>query len=518
MAVGRDSPSVFQRRILPEGARLAGWAWLTHALGLQAPVRGPQCISSKHVRGGRRSEGPWTVLDKRYWPGETISDHLSFALRRESLDLLVLKRVFEAVGPKEIEAFVRATPTGATSRRAWLLFEKLTRRDLDLPDAAAISAVNVLDPRRYIAGEPRLSRRHRVNDNLLGVASFCPIVRRTEALERLMEQDLANEVRRIAKDGDARLVARATSFLLLADSRASFNIEGENPPRDRLERWGEAVLETGRAPLTLDEILRLQGVLAENDRFLRPGLRERGVFLGERARDGAPVPEFVGARPQDLGGLIDGLLDANRRMQEAGIDPVLQAAATAFGFVYVHPFQDGNGRIHRCLIHHVLAERGFTPGGLVLPVSSAMLDRIEEYRAALRAHTSPLMPSIDWRPTLDLNVEVMNDTADLYRYFDCTGVAEFLYSCVAQAVREDLPREIDYLRRRDDALRAIRETVAMPERMADDFLAFVRRNKGALPARRRRKEFRELSDREVATMESIVKDAFDGFDDAPAVS
>ena len=25
------------------------------------------------------------------------------------------------------------------------------------------------------------------------------------------------------------------------------------------------------------------------------------------------------------------------------LDPVLQAAATAFGFVYVHPFQDGNG-------------------------------------------------------------------------------------------------------------------------------------------------------------------------------
>jgi Fic family protein len=43
------------------------------------------------------------------------------------------------------------------------------------------------------------------------------------------------------------------------------------------------------------------------------------------------------------------------------------AAATAFGFVYVHPFQDGNGRIHRCLVHHVLAERKFTPpGGLEL--------------------------------------------------------------------------------------------------------------------------------------------------------
>ncbi|HIP51694.1 MAG TPA: hypothetical protein EYG94_06355 [Campylobacterales bacterium] len=30
----------------------------------------------------------------------------------------------------------------------------------------------------------------------------------------------------------------------------------------------------------------------------------------------------------------------------------------AFSFVYIHPLEDGNGRIHRYLIHHVLAERG----------------------------------------------------------------------------------------------------------------------------------------------------------------
>ena len=67
-----------------------------------------------------------------------------------------------------------------------------------------------------------------------------------------------------------------------------------------------------------------------------------------------------------------------------GLDPVLQAAATAFAFVHVHPFQDGNGRLHRCLIHHVLAERKFTPAGMVFPVSSVMLDRIDEYRSTLQ--------------------------------------------------------------------------------------------------------------------------------------
>ena len=55
----------------------------------------------------------------------------------------------------------------------------------------------------------------------------------------------------------------------------------------------------------------------------------------------------------------------------------------------------GNGRLHRCLIHHVLMERKFTPPGMVFPVSSVMLKRIEQYRDTLQAHSSPLMNFID---------------------------------------------------------------------------------------------------------------------------
>ena len=145
------------------------------------------------------------------------------------------------------------------------------------------------------------------------------------------------------------------------------------------------MLQAGRNTLTLDEIIRLHNVLIEDTRFVQPGLRPDGVFLGERDHVGDPLPEFIGARPQDLADLMAGLLDANDRMRDDGLDPVLQAAATAFGFVYVHPFEDGNGRLHRCLIHHVLAERRFTPTGMVFPVSSVMLDRIDDYRTTLQA-------------------------------------------------------------------------------------------------------------------------------------
>jgi hypothetical protein len=210
-----------------------------------------------------------------------------------------------------------------------------------------------------------------------------------------------------------------------------------------------------------------------------------------------------------------GLLEANNRMREDELDPVLKAAATAFAFVYIHPFQDGNGRMHRCLIHHVLAERKFTPPGMVFPVSSVMLDRIDDYRNTLQGHSGPLMPFIEWRPTPLRNVEVLNDTADLYRYYDCTEEAEFLYSCVRRTVDEDLPREIAYLRRHGEAIRRIMDVVEMPDRIAEDLVWYVRENKGTLAKKRRRGEFKKLRDDEVALIEGIVREVFQS--ETPAV-
>jgi hypothetical protein len=516
MRLETSRTTIFQDRSIPAGARLTGWAALVQALGVSVPARRLSCVSEQHVRGSQRDEGDWTVFDKRYWPGDTFADHLSFALRHENIDLLILKRIFDAVPKAEVEATIQAAPTGIPARRAWYLYELLTGRTLEVDDASATSSIDLLDPKAYFTGKPRLSKRHRVRDNLLGNGRFCPIIRRTKALESALQLDLAAKALETVGRTGARLVARAASFMLLADSRASFEIEGERPPRNRLERWGRAVLQAGKNRLTLEEILRLHGVLIEDTRFVQLGLRTDSVFLGERNHQGDPMPEFIGARPEDLPDLMAALLAANDRMRDDGLDAVLQAAASAFGFVYVHPFADGNGRMHRCLIHHVLAERKFTPPGMIFPVSSVMLDRIDDYRTTLQNHSGPLMTFIDWRTAPNRNVEVQNDTADLYRYYDCTAAAEFLYACVRRTVEHDLPDEIDYLRRHDEAIHRIMEAVEMPDRLAENLVMFIRQNHGTLSKNRRAGDYKELRDDEVTRLEEIVRDAFDGFGGAAA--
>jgi hypothetical protein len=70
--------AMFQNSTVPRGARLAGWAALTHALALAAPVKRPSCVFEQHIGGNRRQERLWSVFDRRYWPGDTLGerDHL----------------------------------------------------------------------------------------------------------------------------------------------------------------------------------------------------------------------------------------------------------------------------------------------------------------------------------------------------------------------------------------------------------------------------------------------------------
>jgi hypothetical protein len=231
--------------------------------------------------------------------------------------------------------------------------------------------------------------------------------------------------------------------------------------------------------------------------------------LGVAPQTQAPIPDHVSARPEDLDSLMEGLV-AFDQSASGGLDPVLAAAVLSFGFVYIHPFTDGNGRIHRYLMHHVLARRGFNPPGIHFPVSAAILARIDEYREVLESYSRRLLPHIRWEPTPDGNVRGYNDTADFYRFFDATPHAEFLYACVRQTIEEDLPNETSCLERFDRFRAGVEAIADMPDRMLNNLLGFLRRNGGQLSNRAREREFVALTSEEVRRIEELYAEAFEG--------
>jgi hypothetical protein len=491
---------------LPEPGKPVGYAALIDKFGLQVPLPSQlTLISARHVK---TTTDPWQILTPRHEPADTLAGQLTFAIKWEGVQLGVLAALFRAVEPQKIAEVVSGTPTGAFSRRIWFLYEWLTGRELDLPPVGKVKAIPVINPElQYgLTGGVSVSRQKVIN-NLPGTVAFCPLVRRTPALEQFRESQLSQQAREISGRTHPDILARAAAFLLLSDSKSSFQIEGEQPPAKRIARWGQAINEAGQIQLSRQELERLQRVVIGDARFVHLGLRDIGGFVGSHNRNSAePIPEHISARPEDLPNLVDGLVAYERQALAGALDPVIAAAVVAFGFVYIHPFEDGNGRLHRWLIHHVLARGGFNPPGLIFPISAVILRRLEEYRLVLESYSKPLLDLIDWRPTRDGNVKVLNDTADYYRYFDATRHAEFLANCVAETIEHDLPDEVRYLEAYDRFAKRLEDLVDMPAKSLGLLWRFLQQNEGRLSARARAKEFAELTDDEAKQVEEVFKD------------
>jgi len=498
---------VFHNRTLPEPAQLAGYAWLIERYGLKVPLPSRLAgISAVHHTVDTPS---WLLLTPRHAPEPTLADHLTFSAKWEGIDLSVLKALANVVPTNELEVAIRATPNGQYMLRHWFLFEWLTGKTLDVPDSGTKrSIVLALDPDQQCAlirGE--LSARHRVQNNLPGTPAFCPLVKLTPGIERARARQLDQRVREVIGRTSADVIARAAAFLQLSDSKASFAIEKETPSPDRTARWARAIGRAGVESVSAGNLVALQRVLIEDARFVAMGLRTEGGFIGEHDRDTrAPLPEHVSARHQDLVSLMHGIEAYDTRVREHGFDPVVAAASLAFGFVYIHPFVDGNGRLHRWLIHHVLAAMNYTPDGVVFPVSEPMLREIATYKRVLESYSCELLPHIRWEPTDKGNVEVLNETADFYRYFDATVHAEFVYHCVEETVDRDLPNEVAWLHAYDRFVGGVQEVVDMPSNTVDLLHTFLRQNKGRLSARARDKEFKALSAHEVESIERLFSE------------
>ena len=95
--------------------------------------------------------------------------------------------------------------------------------------------------------------------------------------------------------------------------------------------------------------------------------------------------------------------------------------------------------------HHVLADRGFAPKGIVFPVSAVIFDYIEKYRQTLQSVSEPIMDFIEWETDEKLNIKILNDTIVLYQFFDLTKNCEFFYDVVKTTIEKNLPEEIAFL-------------------------------------------------------------------------
>ena len=491
--------------------RPAGYAFLLEKLGIVGIPNWHRSLVSTtgmyftKIQDGYRDE----VFRSQYWPGDTIGDHLEFALKYDGINLALLARIFEKVGSDALIEYIKTKPTGKYARRIWFFYEFLTENQLPIDDMTTGNYVDALETNDYFTVQNgERSPRHRIVNNLLGPRSFCPVVRKTEKLLELDSAVLQKRCEEIVTAYSPQLLRRALSYLYKKETKSSFEIEQVKSNASRTEKF-IASLELAEQEDFCEKsrLIELQNRIVD-PRFADNDYRVTQNYVGQTVGYQKELIQYVCPKPEDLPSLMEGLLACHDRMKTGGIPPVIHAAVIAYGFVFLHPFEDGNGRIHRFLIHNILALQQMVPRGLMFPLSAVMLKSPEEYDGSLEAFSKPLLQVIDYQLDELGSMTVEGESAPWYSSMDMTAQAEALSEFVRRTIEEELVQELDFLANYDATKKAIQDIIDMPDRLIDLFIQLCLQGNGKLSARKRASHFGFLTDEELDAMERSVKDSY----------
>lgn len=514
-----------------------GFKWIAEHTGI-APVQPFRILSSlgstrrSSIEDGFRHE----VYPAQFTPAPTIPAHLAFALKYEVVHLEFLSRIFSAIDPGILAHWIRSEPTGAFARRACFLYEWLTAKRLHAPDVTGGNYVDALQADKYLtAARPQNNQRWRVRDNLPGTPIFCPVVYRTPGAENASRYDCAESLKELEVEYGPELLMRSAVWLTIKESRASFAIEHEEDQVDRIRRFAAAMEQRcgqSEDPLDREALTALQtDILGEV--ATRYGMRRSPVFVGHTAVY-SEIVDYVAPHWNDTDALLQGLRQclAKTRSQSS----VLRAAVASFGFVYIHPMADGNGRISRFLVNDVLRRDGAVPAPFILPISATITNTSSAkvgYDRALEQFSRPLMRTYKSSCTFgkdrtyddgvvsNFYFDRYDDALHAWKFPDLTTHAEYLGEVIQLTIESEMHKEAMYLRSLEQAREGVKNSIEGPNVDIDRIIRSIKETGSWRVSNKLVKQFPALASTSVASnVAKAVRDAFnpaseEGADDEP---
>jgi len=357
----------------------------------------------------------------------------------------------------------------------------------------------------YTADQPTRAPNFRVRNNALGTSNFCPIVRRAAIPQTPPLPELMQEAQTIMDAvADPELYSRALAYLYLSETQGSYAIESETPSSDKQERFVLLLKRAGEPGRVTEEwLVQLQNVIVRNVYSQEASYRTKQNWLEDSS---GRIP-FIPAPIEDLSRVMRGW-EAFLNDTERCTDVLVKAACAAFGFVYLHPFLDGNGRLHRFLIQHVLARSALMRPETIIPVSAVIEQNIPAYHAVLTAFSRPVTALWDYRRSDTDPIILRAPGSRSYRFFEADREVAFLHSMIKEAVQKEIPRELAWLQGYDLAFSRLNSKLDLPQKDLSALIRMIQANKGILSAKRR-KQYSHLPESVLSHIEEVVRGSFE---------
>lgn len=155
-----------------------------------------------------------------------------------------------------------------------------------------------------------------------------------------------------------------------------------------------AYLRKTKDEFSLKMILRLHYLCFHGSKDFAGRLRDVEVVIrsakGEILHQGVPS--------SNVGYALKELICWHKKNSKK-FKPIVLAAIVHNQFEFIHPFQDGNGRVGRLLLNHILLEKGYPP------INISLSDRMEYYQTLQEYQNNGNL-----KPTLDFLVKQYKKT------------------------------------------------------------------------------------------------------------
>jgi len=435
---------------------LAGYAWLHETLQLSAfPLRRPARIQpvTRIMRVGDILAVPPSIAPA---PDDLLG-HLLFALKHEGVNLAILAQALPQISTVALEAELQRAPNGIYIRKVCFLREAFTDEEVRQHSSVKGGFIPLFDPDQYLTMPGERNSRWRVEFNGIGTLDYCATVERTAEIMALLEHDILGRAQAFIKGLPSGMMDRAINWAYLHETQDSFAIEKESPSEDKSRRFIQLLKQAHeRIPLSEDYLVRLQNATISNPYDMAAAFRHEQNHLANGLQGAAGVT-YIPPEPDLCRELMERLMVLGNEAT-AHIDPLVAAGIISFGFVFLHPFMDGNGRLSRFLVHQTLCRAGALENGLLLPVSVAMkreerlyLETLQEFSRFAREFWD-----VRWIDQGIFSFEFTGHPA-IYRFWDATPGVRFTLEMAKRAVEVELREETIFLGNYDKIVRAVDE-------------------------------------------------------------
>lgn len=482
----------------------AGYAFLRDHLALSAfPALRPATIApvQRILETPMGLQVPSSVAPKTNDP----LDHILFALKHEGTNLQVLAEAMSHVPALELIERFRRAPSSLLVRKACFLYEAFVRSLEDVPSVAGPYG-DLFNPEHYLTGPAQKNSKWRINFNGIGSLDYCPTVERTDVIGQGMANDTLGRAKAFFAEIGPINTDRALAWAYLSETEHSFAIERESADHNKAATF-VALLQQAHAAqdLTEDYLADLQSATISNPFDKAASFRHQQNWLRGGSLRGASSISYVPPSPELLAQLMPRFMDL-ANTAPAYLDPIVAASISSFGFVFLHPFMDGNGRLSRFLFHHGLCRSGQLSNGLLLPVSVAMKHDEHGYLETLQSFSKPARAlwSAHWLDDEHFDFR-FNGQDSIYRYWDATPCVEYGLKMAERSLDIYLRQEVEYLARFDRIYKLVNDEYDIRNNDLHLLIVSAIQHNGLISKNRRKQLAYQVPAEAFTFIEEIVK-------------